>query len=147
MRLYLVHHADAVGPGVDTRRPLSDLGHAQAAQLAERAAAAGCAPAVIWHSGKLRARQTAEAFYRRCNPFAEFRMVGGLLPDDSTAKIRDLLIGESRDLLLAGHMPNIRQLFRDLVPAAGEFPLHGMVVLETADEGRTWTETWRLSPG
>ena len=146
MRLYLVHHADAVGPGIDTRRPLSDLGHAQAARLAERAAQAGCAPAAIWHSGKLRARQTAEAFYRRCNPFADMRMVAGLLPDDSPRRLRDLLIGEPRDVLAVGHMPNIFLALRDLAPETAEFPIHGVVALETADEGRTWTETWRASP-
>ena len=78
-----VHHADAVGPDVDPQRPLSPtLGRTQAAALAERVKAAGFKPASIWHSGKLRARQTAESFLQACNPFAEFRMVRGLRPDD-----------------------------------------------------------------
>src|SRR5438093_13777823 len=106
MTVILAHHADAVGPGVDPQRPLSATGRAQAEWLAEQARAAAFAPAAIWHSGKLRARQTAEAFYRLCNPFAEFKMVRGLLPDDPPEIIRDVLIGEERDILLVGHMPS-----------------------------------------
>ncbi|MEQ1910662.1 MAG: histidine phosphatase family protein, partial [Vicinamibacterales bacterium] len=72
LRLYLAHHGDAVGPGVDIRRPLSDAGRADTERVAAAAAARGAKPIVIWHSGKLRARQTAEIFWRACNPLAEF---------------------------------------------------------------------------
>ena len=145
VRLYLLHHADAVGPQIDPQRPLSEAGAAHAHALAGRAKAAGCAPAAIWHSGKLRARQTAEAFLRTCGPFAEFKMVRGLLPEDLPQHARDLVTGEPRDVLLAGHMPNLREVLRTLLPTAGEFPLHGVVALETHDEGATWIEQWRLS--
>lgn len=145
MYLYLVHHADAVGPHVDPQRPLSALGRAQVEALAERARAAGCAPAAIWHSGKLRARQTAEAFYRLCSPFAEFKMVRGLLPDDPPQYVRDLVAGESRDVMLVGHMPSLRDALHALAPASAEFPLHGLVALESVDDGKTWREHWRLN--
>jgi len=106
----------------------------------------GCTPAAIWHSGKLRARQTAEVFYRLCSPFAEFKMIRGLLPDDPAQHLRALLMEETRDVLAAGHMPNIWTVLRALDPAAADFPAHGMVALETVDDGRTWSERWRASP-
>jgi phosphohistidine phosphatase len=143
VRLYLLHHADAVGPHIDPQRPLSEAGMAHAQALAARAKAAGCAPAAIWHSGKLRARQTAEAFLRTCAPFAEFKMVRGLLPEDPPQHARGLVTGETRDVLLAGHMPNLRDVLRTLLPTAAELPLHGVVALETADDGATWIELWR----
>jgi len=146
MFLFLVHHADAVGPDVDSQRPLSSLGRTQAEAMAARAKEAGCAPAVIWHSGKLRARQTAEAYYRLCNPFAEFKMIRGLLPEDPPQYVRDLVVGETRDMLAAGHMPNIRSVLAALDRRAALFPLHGVVALESTDEGRTWTERWRAAP-
>jgi len=146
MTVVLVHHADAVGPDVDPQRPLSTLGRTQAESLAERAKAAGVVPAAIWHSGKLRARQTAEAFYRLCNPFAEFKMVRGLRPDDPPEFVRDSLSAETRDLLLVGHMPNIRLILRMLVKDAEDFPLHGLVAVETSSGGAAWTETWRAQP-
>jgi phosphohistidine phosphatase len=144
MRLYLVHHADAVGPHVDAHRPLSAHGRSQADRLAADAKAAGAAPAAIFHSGKLRARQTGEAFLRFCNPLADFRMIRGLLPDDPPQYVRDMVTGETRDLLLVGHMPGIRGILHDLVPTAAVLPLHGMVALEGHEEGR-WTELWRLA--
>jgi len=70
--LVLVHHGDAVGPQIDPRRPLSDEGRRQVEALSRDAAARGVKPDVIWHSGKLRARQTAELFWKACNPLAEF---------------------------------------------------------------------------
>ena len=52
MRVCLVHHADAVGPQVDTQRPLSERGHQQAEWLATYVKGLGFMPAAIWHSGK-----------------------------------------------------------------------------------------------
>jgi phosphohistidine phosphatase len=140
MRLYLVHHADAVSPAVDTRRPLSAEGLVHADRLAASAQAAGVRPAAIWHSGKLRARQTAEAFWRACNPLAEFKMIRGLAPDDPPGLARDLVAGESRDVMLVGHMPHLAALRQLLTGNRREFPPHGMVVLTTEDDGRSWRD-------
>ena len=135
MRVYLVHHADAVGPDVDPQRPLSTLGRTQAAALAERVKAAGFKPASIWHSGKLRARQTAESFLQACNPFAEFRMVRGLRPDDPPGWMRDELAADTRDLMLVGHMPHLDALARMLAQEPIDFPLHGAIAFERTADG------------
>ena len=120
MRVYLLHHAAAVGPEVDPQRPLSSDGLAHASHLAEWARTRGCTPAVIWHSGKLRARQTAE-------------------PEIAYAAI----LNESRDVLLAGHWPHLPALLRRFVGDAATFPPHGLVAIETADAGVSWKELWR----
>ncbi|MGE5836059.1 MAG: SixA phosphatase family protein [Acidobacteriota bacterium] len=143
MRLALVHHADAVGPDVDPQRPLSSQGIAHAERIASQAKAVGFSPAAIWHSGKLRARQTAEAFLRACNPFAEFRMVRGLHPDDPPEIMRDALREEERDLLVTGHMPHIAALLQLLAPDAAQFPAHGLVMLERRTDGE-WKELSRI---
>jgi phosphohistidine phosphatase len=143
--VFLVHHADAVGPEVDSRRPLSPLGETQAAHAAAEAAARGARPAVVWHSGKLRARQTAQAFWRACNALAEFKASPDLQPDDPPSRIRDRLRGETRDILIAGHFFHLPRLLSLLL--GGEprtFPLHGVVALESDDEGETWKEIWRI---
>ncbi|MFN7917767.1 MAG: hypothetical protein U0Q55_20640 [Vicinamibacterales bacterium] len=150
MRLYLVHHGDAVGPDVDVRRPLSSAGLASVERLAGQAAARGARPQVVWHSGKLRAKQTAEAYWRACNALAEFSATRDLQPDDPPSWIRDRLRFEPRDLLLAGHYPHLPCLLSLLCPRADDtaarFPQHGIVALRTDDEGETWTEEWRLDP-
>jgi phosphohistidine phosphatase len=148
MRLVLVHHADAVGPEVDPQRPLSMAGRFDVDRLAAAAAAKGVKPAVIWHSGKLRSRQTAEAFWKACNPFAEFKATRGLQPSDGPWLFRDVLAEEPRDLLAVGHMPSLPRILA-LLSAGSEdanpgFPLHGVVALSRTT-GTLWTEEWRLS--
>jgi phosphohistidine phosphatase len=139
----LVHHGDAVGPAIDPMRPLSSVGRAATERVAMAAAARGAKPDVVWHSGKLRARQTAECYWRACNPFAPITAERGLLPDDPPNWIRDRLIGETRSILLASHMPYLPRLLALLAPAStGSFPLHGCVALES--DGDAWTEVWRI---
>lgn len=146
MRLLLVHHAEAVQHEDDTRRPLSPRGVAQAGLGAYEAAARGAKPSVVWHSGKLRARQTAQAFWRECNALAEFSATQDLQPGDAPSRMRDRLRGESRDLLIAGHFPHLPRLLSLLVSADVSFPQHGVVALETTDDGETWKELWRFDP-
>lgn len=148
MFLYLVHHGDAVGPDVDPRRPLSAAGRAAVERLAADAAARGAKPAVVWHSGKLRAKQTAEAFWRACNALAQFSASRDLQPDDPPIRMRDRVRGETRDILLAGHFPHLPGLLALLISdqsaSAPAFPPHGVVALSTGDEGETWTVAWML---
>jgi phosphohistidine phosphatase len=144
LRLYLVHHGDAVGPDMDIRRPLSAGGRSAVDRLAADAAVRGVKPAIVWHSGKLRAKQTAEAFWRACNPFAEFGATRDVQPGDRPEWMRDRLQGEARDVLLAGHFPYLPELLSLLTGGVAQpFPLHGVVALESNDNGVTWVELWR----
>ena len=149
--IYLVHHGEAADPGVDAQRPLTAAGRGAVERLAREAATRGVAPVEIWHSGKLRARQTGEAFRLACNPLAAFTMVRGLQPADPSDILADRLAGETRDLLLVGHMPHIARLLRRLIGRVGEdtaFPPHGMVALgpDPGGDPMRWREAWRLSP-
>lgn len=129
-------------------RPLSDAGRTEVERIAAEAAALGARPDVVWHSGKLRAKQTAEIFWRSCNALAPLSAERDLQPEDPPLRMRDRLRFESRDVLLAGHFPNLPRLLGELLGPTGEFvpafPLHGVVALSTADDGLTWTEEWRL---
>ena len=147
MFLFLIHHGEAVGPDVDARRPLSPRGRVQAEQVAASAASRGAKPLVVWHSGKLRAKQTAEAFWRACNPLAEFAATRDIQPDDPAQWIRDRLRAEARDIAIAGHFPHLPRLIALLLGGVEDFPLHGMVALATDDEGTTWRELWRIDSG
>jgi phosphohistidine phosphatase len=146
MFIYLVHHAEAAGPDVDPQRALTTAGRTHAEQLAVAAASRGVKPQVICHSGKLRARQTADAFWRRCNPFAVFTAQRGLQPTDPPQAINLLLAGEELDLMIVGHMPNLPRILALLTRGSPEhevmFPLHGLVALEKTEAG--WEERWRM---
>src|SRR5207247_10034415 len=110
-------------------------GRAGRADVAAVAAAYGARPQVGWHSGKLRARQTAEAFWRACNALAEFSATRDLQPDDPPQWIRDRLREETRDTLIAGHFPHLPRLLALLVvggEAGVEFPIKRVGALRTA---------------
>jgi phosphohistidine phosphatase len=143
--IYLVHHAAALDADVDAQRPLSPEGRVHAARLAADAAARGVRPDVIWHSGKLRARQTADAFRSACNPSAELSAIRGLQPSDPPEWIRDRVTGEDREIMLVGHFPSLPRILHALVTGANDggsddFPLHGVVALEP--DGKLWKPTW-----
>ena len=130
-------------------RPLSDRGRVQVDMLAQKAAERGAKPEVIWHSGKLRARQTAEAYWKHCNPLAAFSATRGLQPTDPTNWIADAIAGDTRHILLAGHFPHMPRLLARLLtgdPDAGpvDFPLNGIVAIE--EVAGKWLERWRLKP-
>lgn len=149
VRLYIAHHGDAVGPHENPMRPLSSSGQQQVEELAREAALRGAKPRVIWHSGKLRARQTAEAYRETCNPLAQFAAARGLLPDDPPAWIAERLLAEEGEMMVVGHMPHLARLLRLLLAgdpdaATLEFPPNGVVCVE--DQAGVWTERWRLSP-
>ena len=147
--LYLVHHGPAVGPDVDPRRPLSPAGQGLVDRLAVQVHARGAKPVVVWHSGKLRARQTAETLWRACNPLAELSASRDLQPDDPPEWLRDRLRFEERDVLIAGHFPHLPRLLALLLAVPeGEglgFPVHGAVALASDDAGSAWRELWRIT--
>ena len=143
--LFLVHHAEAADAVVDPQRPLTDAGRQHAEQLAAHAHERGAKPVVIWHSGKLRARQTAEYFWRACNPLAEFSAARALQPGDPPEWIKELIQEDERDVMLVGHMPHMARLLALLIGAgesASAFPLHGIVALNRSEGG--WRQEWVL---
>jgi phosphohistidine phosphatase len=145
LTLWLVHHGDALGAEVDAMRPLSAAGRRAVEHLAAVVAAQGARPVRVWHSGKLRARQTAELFWRACNPLAEFGAVRGLQPTDPAEWLRDRLLVEDGELMAVGHMPHLPRLLGLLlwgdVDRVADFPLHGVVCVGRLDGA--WVERWR----
>jgi phosphohistidine phosphatase len=104
-------------------------------------------PEVVWHSGKLRARQTAELFWRACNPLAALSAARGLQPTDPPRLVREQLEEDNRSIVVVGHMPHLAGLLRVLCGeppdgAPADFPGHGCVALER--HGAVWKELWRL---
>ena len=146
MHLFLVHHGDALPATADPVRPLSAAGRQAVERLAAQAAGRGARPRQVWHSGKRRARETAEIYLKACNPLASMIAVRGLQPEDDPRIVRDGLAGETDDLMLVGHYPHLPALLALLVPgpAIASFPQHGVVALEgSATPG--WEERWRLT--
>jgi phosphohistidine phosphatase len=147
--LYLVHHGDAADPAVEAQRPLTPEGRAGVTSLAARAVERGVRPAIIWHSGKLRARQTAEIMWKACNPLAAISAQRALQPSDPPEWLADLIMAEvlatpaPADLMVVGHLPHLPRLRAHLLQLPLPiFPQHGMVAFDW--DGRAWIEQWEL---
>ena len=150
MKLYLMQHGEAVWEEHDPARPLTEKGRADAQRVVRYAAEhAGIRVDRIFHSGKLRARQTAE-LWREHFPAAAIADADGLDPTASPDIWAERLARETRDLVLIGHRPHLAHLAgRLLCGDPGREVVNvqngGIVCLEKSEQG-TWSVRWVLTP-
>jgi phosphohistidine phosphatase len=112
VKLYLVRHATPVSEEVDPERPLSDIGLLEARKSAE--AMSHARPMMIYHSGKARARQTAEVFSESTG--APLEQADGLKPNDDPAIWAERLkAAAAPEIMLVGHLPFMARLVGLLV--------------------------------
>lgn len=150
MKLYLVHHGEAVPDERDPQRPLTPRGQADARRVAAFAVKrAGVRIDRMFHSEKLRARQTAEAWLEAL-PEARLVIDQRLNPSTDPLALADDIAQAKDDMLLVGHLPFLRQLTAYLV--CGDvnrpvltYPSGGVVCLERSAEG-TWSIRWIIAP-
>ena len=141
MRLYLVRHGEAL------REPeeLSPRGRAQADWLAEDLVRTGVQVAEIQHSGKARARETAERLALRIGARVSF--LSGLKPDDDPALVGEILLAEEQDLMIVGHLPHLPRLAAWLVGGVSpRIELGNGDLLAFEREGTRWRRIDVLSP-
>ncbi len=150
MNLYLAQHGEALPKEIDPDRPLSEQGLRDAERLAECLGRSGIGVARVLHSGKTRARQTAELLVATMPPEESVEESAGLAPNDAT----DWLAGEvakwERDTLVVGHLPFMDKFVARLLTGREEesvvaFVPGSLVCLERGEAGR-WTIAWMLRP-
>lgn len=150
MKLYLCQHAEAQWEEVDPSRPLTERGYDDVRRVGAHAAGrARVRVRRIIHSGKLRARQTAEVWAQYLSP-VEVLQAEGLDPQAEPGVWADRLARETEDTMLVGHLPHLARLAsRLLCGDEGQglvtFYHGGIVCLEKKEEG-TWSLQWALTP-
>ena len=117
MYLYLVQHGEAIAKDVDPSRPLTEKGRDDISRLAEWLDRQGIKVAEILHSGKTRARQTAELLDRLLERGGRISETDGLGPNDSPKIFLRGLRDAERDILVAGHMPFVARTLSVAVTA------------------------------
>lgn len=150
MKLYLVQHGEAKKEVEDSSRPLTDKGKADAEKVANAARKLGTRPSLVFHSGKLRAEQTAKIMADVLEVSREPEVALGLNPNDDVRSWAAKVSQQSEDLMLVGHLPFIDRLASLLLCAdenSGVIQFrHGAIVcLEREAEG-TWRLRWILAP-
>jgi len=149
MDLYLMQHGEAVPESQDPERPLSARGREEVERVARYAAGLGLGIVLIQHSGKLRARQTAELVAAALQPAPRIEAMAGLAPNDDPAAVAGLLEAGEGPRLLVGHLPHLSRLLSLLVlgdPARSilAFRMGGLVALKRDTEG--WRIRFVLTP-
>jgi phosphohistidine phosphatase len=151
MKVYLVQHAEAKSKEEDPDRPLSDRGWAEirtvAAYVAEHA---DIEVNQIYHSGKVRARQTAEALAAALHPAEGIDQVDDLAPLAEASVWAAGLTGMTDDIMLVGHLPHLSKLAglllcQDEAKPVVAFRMGGIVCLSQAESG-DWSVRWLVTP-
>ena len=149
MRLYLVRHGEAHSESEDPRRSLTDKGRTDVKLVAAAAQKRGIQPATILHSGKLRARQTAELFAEILSFPKGIEISFGLAPDDPVEPWAGRLNGAQEDLMLVGHLPHLDRLASLLLSRedrAGNIHFRTATTLCLERHATHWTVQWILTP-
>jgi len=147
--IYLMQHGEALSKDEDPERPLTDLGTQDADNLAALLHDAGVEIDDILDSGKLRARQTAEALARQLAPESGPEAMDGLGANDPVEPIVDQAAGWTRRVALVGHMPFVAHFAGALVNGDPErspvsFVPGTMVALQY--EANAWRIAWMIRP-
>ncbi len=149
MMLYLMQHGEALGKDTDPKRPLSERGRLDVEKVARFAAAnCGMGPTPVHHSGKLRARQTADIVAKSLD-LPEPVKIDGLAPLDDPSIWSCRLAERNDSIMLVGHLPHLAKLAGSLLCGGAEdgpvaFRMGGIVAL-AREEGK-WSLQWMIVP-
>lgn len=145
-----MRHGDALLGGPDGQRPLSERGSADVDAIAQQARARGVTAAAIYHSGILRARQTAERVAAVLGPAEGVRELGGLHPEDDPAIVKAELELANRPIMVVSHLPYLGRLAGLLITGDAERPVVSFAPATLACMTRQadgWKLLWWLSAG
>ncbi len=150
MKLYLMQHGRPVAKEEDPDRPLSDQGKKDVEKMADFLNQLGVRIEEAFHSGKTRARQTAEIMISRLNPGLALVQRDGLSPLDDVKEIAGHIKEAKKDLLIIGHLPHLGKLASILITGTESVPVvsfqqGGVVCLEKGGEAQ-WSVVWMLVP-
>lgn len=150
MKVYLVRHGEAVSSDVDPQRPLSEQGRADVSKIASLIRPLEISVEHIWHSGKLRAAQSAEILAGVVSAAKGCSAREGLGPNAGVSAIAEELEAYDADMMIVGHLPFMWNLI-SLMAAGREtadiaaFSAGAIACLKRRDPG-TWQIDWMVSP-
>lgn len=146
MDLYLVQHGRAEPADVDPDRPLTETGR-QEVEVVAHALLGLVKVSGVRHSGKLRARQTAEILASVLGVGAS--RLEGLAPQDDPGATAAWAASCESGTMLVGHLPHLARVTSALVTGDAEetivdFRNGGVVCLRRRDGA--WSLSWIVTP-
>ena len=143
MLVYFVRHGEALSESQDKKRPLTEKGRMETYALADKLAASkGVKISRIYHSGKLRAKQTADIFASAFAMPGRVSEIKGIMPNDNISACVEALDDVKSNIMIVGHLPHLSKTVTKLAcgdEGSGNNPFndHGVVALERK-EGDLW---------
>ncbi len=149
MKVYLVQHGEAKPETENPQRPLTDKGKEEVKLVARQVATLGIKVSEIFHSDKLRAKETAEILAQFLSPSGSIKEIKGLAPLDEPGIAKSIIDEAQEPLMIVGHLPHLSRLTSLLILGDPQkeiitFRMGGIVCLSKTDTG--WTINWILTP-
>jgi phosphohistidine phosphatase len=150
MKLYLLQHDDALPEEVNPERPLSKLGREDVKRLTEFVGKNDIRVQRVHHSGKTRARETADIVAAKMATGVKIEATTGLNPNDRVEPLAKQINNWQEDTLLVGHMPFMGRIAAYLLSGNNSsqfvaFKPGSMLCLER-NESASWAIAWMLRP-
>ncbi|MBC2606988.1 phosphohistidine phosphatase SixA [Pelagicoccus albus] len=153
--IYIARHAHALDEAPsDALRPLSEKGHKQCARLVQGLRKTSLlSVSEVWHSGYLRAEQTASALANGLGLPLPHLQKDGLTPYDHPRSIAEKINQTHENFLLAGHEPNLSHLASLLLSGRDDFqavifPKASILCLsrmKVGSQATPWQIEWHLN--
>jgi len=110
--IYLVQHGEAVDKEKNPSRPLTEKGRETVQEMGKFLQKHNCKVDAIWHSPKLRSRETAEILSSclgsEASSMCEYKE---LEPDEPVKKVAKLIRKAlEQQIMLVGHLPHLSRL-------------------------------------
>lgn len=150
MKLYLVQHGEAYAKDEQPERPLTQRGREDVQRLAAFLQRAQVQVGRVIHSGKLRARQTAELLAQAIAPGVALESSGLINPNDNPAAFDWQGDSWDQDTVIVGHLPFMAKMVSQLLMEEQDRLIAGyrpgsVVCLEHGETGG-WQLAWMIRP-
>jgi len=151
MKLYFIQHGEAKPEVEDPERSLTPRGEKEVMIVSKTASNLHILPKKVYHSGKLRAKQTSEIIANALKiPDLNVQAVQGLNPNDNIRPWVERISKEKEDLMLIGHLPFLEKLTSSLLCGDENARLvlfrYGAIVCLDQKENKGWAVRWILTP-
>ena len=150
MKIYLVQHGKPVSKEENPEKPLSEQGRREVEKVAVTLKKAGVSVQRIYHSGKMRARQTADIMTSHLTPAQAPIERKGISPMDDVKETAVSMGEMQEDIMVVGHLPHLARLTAYLTTGDDSKDVvlfqQGGVVCLGRDEEKGWLVNWMLIP-
>lgn len=149
MSLLLVQHGKSNPKHLDPEKGLSPDGSKDVERSAGVLRTQGVPISEIWHSGKKRARQSADIIASFLGKDIIVKEKEGLGPLDDVTNLNP---DPDKNIMLVGHLPFMERLVSLLLAGSSDhtplvkFQNGGVVALDRDDETDSWYIKWTLFP-